>query len=101
MLEAEFGFCSPESVAFWRSLESLPSPSELLLALCGAEELVGVVISMGSPDGEGADIFIVGVGVGAVMIGIVRAPILSSVLLPGVFCGALSVATSIWSERRR
>lgn len=57
-----------------------------------------MVISIGSPDGEGADIFMVGVGVGAVMMGIVRAPILSSVLLIGLFRGALSVATSIWSE---
>lgn len=59
------------------SLLALPplaftSLSGLLVADWGAEEFVGVVMSMGSP-GEGADIWMVGA-----MIGIVLAPIESS-----------------------
>jgi hypothetical protein len=48
---------------------SLPSRSGLLVAEAGADEPVGVVMSMGSP-GEGVDIWMVGV-----MMGIVLTPI--------------------------
>jgi len=64
-----------------------------------AEELVGVVISMGSPAaGEGADVFIVGVGVGVVvMIGIVRGPNPSSSSWPAALLGTCSVTVAIGS----
>jgi hypothetical protein len=48
---------------------SLPSRSGLLVAEAGADEPVGVVMSMGSP-GEGVDIWMVGA-----MMGIVLTPI--------------------------
>jgi len=67
----------------------LVSLSGLFVAEAGAEELVGVVISMGSP-GDGADIWMVGV-----MIGIVLAPIGSSGPSAKWFLGALSVAVAI------
>lgn len=67
--------------------------------LCAAEELVGVVMSMGSPAaGDGADVLIIGVGVGGVvMMGIVRAPRPSSGSRPGRLLGTCSVAAAIGS----
>jgi hypothetical protein len=56
---------------------SLPSRSGLLVAEAGADEPVGVVMSMGSP-GEGVDIWMVGV-----MMGIVLTPIEDSGALVG------------------
>jgi len=73
----------------------LASPSGLLVEEAGAEEFVGVVISMGSP-GDGADIWIVGVRIGTVREGI--GPSESSAR--GVLC-ALSVAVSICTGRGR
>ena len=61
------------------------------------EEAVGVVMSMGSPAGEGAEVLMVGVGVGVVMMGTVRAVILSSRSPPTALRGALSVE-AIWSR---
>lgn len=52
--------CSALGMPFRSSACPLGSPSGLLLADWGADELVGVVISMGSP-GDGADIWMVGV----------------------------------------
>jgi hypothetical protein len=49
-----------------RSLMPLASLSGLFVAEAGAEEFVGVVISMGSP-GDGADIWMVGVRIGTVL----------------------------------
>lgn len=68
--------------------------------LCAAEELVGVVMSMGSPAaGDGADVLIIGVGVGGVvMMGIVRAPRPSSGSRPGRLLGTCSVAAAIGSH---
>lgn len=68
---------------------TLTSLSGLLVAEAGADELVGVVMSMGSP-GDGADIWIVGV-----MMGTVLAPIESSGPSAKWFLGALSVAVAI------
>ncbi|KAJ3567073.1 hypothetical protein NPX13_g6898 [Xylaria arbuscula] len=67
--------------------------------LCAAEELVGVVISIGSPaTGDGADVFMIGVGVGGVvMMGIVRAVRPSSGSRPGKLLGTCSVAAAIGS----
>jgi hypothetical protein len=94
---AELG--SLEKAVLLRSLVSLASPSELLPMLCAAEELVGVVISIGSPaTGEGADVFMVGVGVGVVvMMGIVRAPKPSSGSRRGALLGTCSVTVAIGS----
>jgi hypothetical protein len=44
----------------------LVSLSGLLVAECGADELVGVVMSIGSP-GDGPDIWMVGVRIGTVL----------------------------------
>ncbi len=73
-----------------KSIAPFSSPSGLLLADGGAEELVGVVTSIGSP-GEGADILMVGV-----IMGMVRAVIGTSgpFARRGVRC-ALSVAAAI------
>lgn len=68
---------------------TLTSLSGLLVAEAGADELVGVVMSIGSP-GDGADIWIVGV-----MMGTVLAPIGSSGPSAKWFLGALSVAAAI------
>lgn len=73
-----------------RSLMPFASLSGLLVAEAGAEELVGVVISMGSP-GDGADIWMVGVRMGTVL-----APIDSSGRSMIRFLGALSVIVAIW-----
>ncbi len=99
LFEAPTELCSLEEAVFLRSFVSLASPSEPLPILCAAEELVGVVISMGSPAaGEGADVFIVGVGVGGVvMMGIVRAARPSSGSRPGKLLGTCSVAVAIGS----
>lgn len=75
-----------------RSLLPLVSLSGLLVAEAGAEELVGVVMSMGSP-GDGADIFMVGVRIGTVL-----APIGSSERSSIWFRGALSVIVAICRE---
>lgn len=98
LFEAPAEPCSPQA-AFLRSFVSLTSPSELLPMLCGAEELLGVVISIGSPaTGDGADVFIIGVGVGGVVImGIVRALIPSSGSRPDRLRGTCSVAVAIGS----
>ena len=74
-----------------RSAEPPPSPSGLLL-----ESLVGVVISMGSPESEGADVLIMGV-CEVLMMGTVRAPMMSSRSLPTGCLGALSIAVAIGS----
>lgn len=75
----------------------MPSLSGLLVAEGGAEEFVGVVISMGSPRvGDGADICIVGV-----MIGTVLATIDSSGVSARCFLGTLSVAVAICPELLR
>lgn len=96
---AELG--SLEKAVFLRSFVSLASPSELLPILCAAQELVGVVMSMGSPAcGEGADVFMVGVGVGVgvvVMMGIVRTPRPSSWSRPDALLGTCSVTVAIGS----
>lgn len=99
LFEAPAEPCSPQA-AFLRSFVSLVSPSELLPMLCGAEELVGVVISIGSPaTGDGADVFIIGVGVGGVvMMGIVRVLNPSSGSRPGRLRGTCSVAAAIGSH---
>jgi hypothetical protein len=75
---------------FERSLSSPTSSSELLVADGGADELVGVVTSIGSP-GEGADIWIVG----GVRNGIVRLLTGSSKPADMVSRSALSVAAAI------
>lgn len=49
-----------------RSGMPLVSLSGLLVAECGADELVGVVMSIGSP-GDGPDIWMVGVRIGTVL----------------------------------
>jgi len=67
------------------------SPSGLFVAEAGADEFVGVVMSMGSP-GDGADIWMVGVRIGTVL-----APIDSSGRSIKRFLGALSVIVAIWS----
>lgn len=72
-----------------KSFGLAPSPSSLFTADCGAEELVGVVTSIGSP-GEGADVWMVGVRIGTV-----RAVIVSSGPSGRGFTGALSVAVAI------
>ena len=75
-----------------RSARPLASLSGLLVAEAGADELVGVVISIGSP-GDGADIWMVGVRIGTVL-----APIDSSGRsMTSRFLGALSVIVAIWS----
>jgi len=67
MLSAEAwsvdGGCSDRSLA---PLVVLASLSGLLVAEAGADELVGVVMSMGSV-GEGADMWMVGVMMGTVL----------------------------------
>ena len=50
-----------------------------------------VVMSIGSPAGEGAEVLMVGVCVGVVIMGTVRADILSSGSPPTALRGALSV----------
>lgn len=72
----------------------LTSWSGLLVAEAGADEFVGVVISMGSP-GDGVDIWIVGA-----MIGMVLRPIDDSDLSTDRFLGALSVAAAICPAER-
>lgn len=72
-----------------KSFEIAPSPSSLFTADCGAEELVGVVTSIGSP-GDGADVWMVGVRIGTV-----RAAIGSSGPSGRGFAGALSAAVAI------
>jgi hypothetical protein len=64
-----------------------------LVADAGADEFVGVVISMGSP-GDGVDIWIVGA-----MMGMVLTPIDDSGPSAGRLLGALSVAAAIYSVR--
>lgn len=95
-LEAECWSFGAE-LMFW----SCPSPSGLLLEEPGAEELVGVVRSMGSPRGDGADIFMgVGVGVVVVIMGTVRAPMVScAVPFPKIVVEALSVTVAIGSGK--
>lgn len=74
---------------FSKSLPPLVSSVGLLVAEAGADELVGVAMSMGSP-GDGADIWMVGVRMGTV-----RALIGSSeVSARGVLWG-LSMAVAI------
>jgi hypothetical protein len=68
---------------------TLTSLSGLFVADAGADEVVGVVISIGSP-GDGADIWIVGA-----IIGTVLAPIDSSDPSPRWCLGALSVWVAI------
>lgn len=68
---------------------TLTSRSGLLVAEAGADEPVGVVMSMGSP-GDGVDIWIVGA-----MMGIVLTPIDECVPSAGKFLGTLSVAAAI------
>lgn len=69
---------SPAAPWAGRSVESLSSASGLLLDLRGARGLEGVVISIGSPAGDGAEVFIVGAAEGFMM-GTVRAPMVSLV----------------------
>jgi hypothetical protein len=69
---------------------TLRSRSGLLVAEAGADEPVGVVMSMGSP-GDGVDIWMVG----AAMMGIVLTPIDECVPSAGKFLGTLSVAAAI------
>lgn len=99
LLEGAPEFWSPHEAEFPRPFVSFVSLSEPLPMLCAAEELVGVVISMGSPaTGEGADVFIIGVGVGGVvMMGIVRRPGPSSGSRPDRLLGICSVAVAIGS----
>jgi hypothetical protein len=91
----EPGLSSPLPVAGGcsRSLVAAPltltSRSGLLVAEAGADEPVGVVISMGSP-GDGVDIWMVGA-----MIGIVLTPIEESEASVEWILGALSVAAAI------
>ena len=74
---------------------TLISISGLLVADCGAEELVGEVISIGSP-GEGAEVS---------MMGTVLAPFIGSSGIAvsgrsaGRVCGTGSVLAAIWSEK--
>lgn len=82
------------SALFWRSAGSAPLPWDLLLESC-----VGVVMSIGSPIGDAAEVLIVGVGVPVVArMGTVRAPMGSSISLPAEGLGILSVAVAIVSE---
>lgn len=99
LFEKPSKLCSPGGAVPLRSFVSLVSPSEPLPMLCAAVELVGVVISIGSPaTGEGADVFMIGVGVGGVvMMGIVRAIGPSSGSRPGKLLGTCSVAAAIGS----
>lgn len=99
LLEEAPELCSPHEAEFPRPFGSFVSLSEPLPRLWAAEELVGVVISIGSPaTGEGADVFIIGVGVGGVvMMGIVRAPGPSSGSRPDRLLGICSVAVAIGS----
>jgi hypothetical protein len=82
------------------SVVSLPSPSGLLVEPRGAEESVGVVISIGSPAGDGAEVWMVGVDV-EVMMGTVREAIISSGWFPLGNLVALSIAVAIWSVARQ
>jgi len=87
--------CASDLGVLVSSLEPFPSLSGLLVADAGADELVGVVMSMGSP-GDGADIWMVGV-----RMGMVRTVIGSSG--PSAMMGgrcALSVAAAIGSAAR-
>lgn len=73
----------------------LTSRSGLLVAEAGAEEPVGVVMSMGSP-GDGVDICMVGV----VIMGMVLTPIEESEGSAAGILGALAVAVAIcWREQ--
>jgi hypothetical protein len=64
-LEAEVGSVGEEF--FDRSLFPFTSASGLLLEAIGVFAFVGVVISIGSP-GEGAEVLIVGVGIGMIRV---------------------------------
>lgn len=57
-------------------------------------------MSIGSPAGEGADVLIVGVGVGDVMMGTVRAAILSSGSPPTALRAEPSVMEAMSSRAR-
>ncbi len=86
---------SLEECSLWRPpcSRSAPLPlvslSGLLVAEARAEELVGVVIAIGSP-GEGAEVLIVGVRIGTVL-----APISSGLSTARCVIGALSVTVAI------
>ena len=91
MMRLSGGTCSPGEGCRDRSPSPLTptSLSGLFVAEWGADVLVGVVISIGSP-GDGADIWIVGGAIGTVL-----APIGSSGPSAKWVLGALSVAVAI------
>lgn len=90
MMMVSAGDCSFCEVVPECSLMPLASLPGLLVADGGADEFVGVVISIGSP-GDGADIWMVGVRIGTVL-----APIdSSSRAFKYRSLGALSVAVDI------
>lgn len=76
--------------------------SGLLLEVPGAEELVGEVRSIGSPRGDGAEVFIVGVGVVEVIMGTVLAAMISCAgSFPIGGLEALSIAVAMGSVKEK
>lgn len=91
----------PSDLILWLRIGSRPpfiSPSGLLVAEGGAEEFVGVVMSIGSLSGGGPDIWIVGVRMGTV-----RGASGSSFPCAsprGVLCGLLSITCAICTREK-